>query len=40
MTKTHVGTKSIPVYLPEDGFTYGKPNEYIYFNTDPKIRLI
>jgi hypothetical protein len=39
MTKTYVGSKDIPVYLPEDDFTYGKPGEYIYFNSVFKIRL-
>jgi hypothetical protein len=40
MMKTPVGSKDIPVYLPEDGFTYRKPNEYIYFNSVLKIQLI
>lgn len=27
LTKTRLGSKDIPLYLPEDGFTYGKPGE-------------
>ena len=27
LAKSKLGSKDIPVYLPEDGFTYGKPGE-------------
>ena len=28
MSKPKTGSKNIPIYLPHDGFTYGRPLEY------------